>query len=142
MLYCALKVPRPPYNGNPVFREGADDPWHPPPPFSSWAGERCAPPPRYIRAGIIDCRCERHTRPTGQLRAHHRTTSGNVALPRSDGPGKGRNTCGRYHRSLMYIGLRTSDTLHKKPCCIVARGASCAVLAASAVTETSNSTGR
>jgi hypothetical protein len=38
----------------------------------------------------------------------------------------------------MCIELRTSDTLHKKPCYIVPRGASCGVLAASVVRETSN----
>jgi hypothetical protein len=30
---------------------------------------------------------------------------------------RGHNT-GRYYRSLMYIGLRTSDALHKTICCI------------------------
>jgi hypothetical protein len=30
---------------------------------------------------------------------------------------RAHNTVGYYH-CLMYIGLRTSDTLHKKPCCI------------------------
>jgi hypothetical protein len=30
---------------------------------------------------------------------------------------RGHNTGGRYYQSLMYIMLRTSDTLHKKPCC-------------------------
>jgi hypothetical protein len=31
-------------------------------------------------------------------------------------PRRGHNTAGRYYRSLMYIGLRTSDALHKKIC--------------------------
>src|SRR5215211_6886737 len=31
-------------------------------------------------------------------------------------PGERHNTSGRYYQRLMYIGLRTSDTLHKKPC--------------------------
>jgi hypothetical protein len=31
-------------------------------------------------------------------------------------PRKGHNTSNRYYRVLMYIGLCTSDTLHKKPC--------------------------
>ena len=30
---------------------------------------------------------------------------------------RARNTVG-YYLCLMYIGLRTSDTLHKNPCCI------------------------
>src|SRR5215203_1480596 len=29
-------------------------------------------------------------------------------------PARGLNSYGRYYRSLMYIGLRTSDTLHMK----------------------------
>jgi hypothetical protein len=29
---------------------------------------------------------------------------------------RGHNTAERYYRSLMYFGLRTSDTLHKKSC--------------------------
>jgi hypothetical protein len=29
---------------------------------------------------------------------------------------RGRNRAARYYQSLMYIGLRTCDTLHKKPC--------------------------
>jgi capsular polysaccharide biosynthesis protein len=31
-------------------------------------------------------------------------------------PRRGHNTSSRCYRFLMYIGLRTSDTLHKKPC--------------------------
>src|SRR5215217_6532067 len=27
-----------------------------------------------------------------------------------------RNTCPRYYQSLMYVELRISETLHKKPC--------------------------
>ena len=29
---------------------------------------------------------------------------------------RGRNRAARYYQSLMYIGLRTCDKLHKKPC--------------------------
>ncbi len=31
-------------------------------------------------------------------------------------PRRGHNTLGRYYQSLMYDRLRTSETLHKKPC--------------------------
>jgi hypothetical protein len=33
-------------------------------------------------------------------------------------PGRGHNTAERYYQSLMYIGPRTSDALHKAICCI------------------------
>src|SRR5829696_1651712 len=31
---------------------------------------------------------------------------------------RGHNMSSAYYHNLMYVGLRTSDTLHKKPCCI------------------------
>ena len=41
-----------------------------------------------------------------------------IAPVRRAYPGRGHNTAGRYYRSLMYIRLHPSDTLHKKPYCI------------------------
>src|SRR5215211_8383112 len=40
------------------------------------------------------------------------------ALIRSALPRSGHNKVGRYYRSLMYISLGPSDTLHKTNCCI------------------------
>src|ERR671910_2378055 len=34
------------------------------------------------------------------------------------GPRGSSNTCRRYYLSLMYVGLRTSNALHKTMCCI------------------------
>jgi hypothetical protein len=52
--------------------------------------------------------------------AHNAKFTGIAHLPQSPGPEglprRRHNTSERYYRNLMYIELRTSDTLHKKPC--------------------------